>query len=110
MSPPARHLFAKAYDAERERAILFGGLGGGQVELFDLWAWTGAEWNELTFTGAAPEGRQRHAMAYDVARDRLVLFGGQADDAILDDLWEWDGSEWNELSPSSPPSAAKATR
>ncbi|HEY0882217.1 MAG TPA: kelch repeat-containing protein, partial [Archangium sp.] len=48
-----------------------------------------------------------HAMAYDVSRARVVLFGGQGDGGRLDDTWEWDGASWTQLNPltSPPPSA-----
>ena len=32
-------------------------------------------------------------MAYDVARDRIVLFGGFHD--LKGDNWEWDGKSWH---------------
>src|SRR5690242_347699 len=47
-------------------------------------------------------GRSDHAMAYDPARNRLVLFGG-FDSAVLGDTWEWDGQSWTRLTPSTSP-------
>jgi len=41
-----------------------------------------------------PRPRHHHAMAYDAARDRVVLFGGQADEDVFGDTWEWDGLSW----------------
>jgi hypothetical protein len=40
-------------------------------------------------------------MAYDAARDRVVLFGGAVYDAgsrpvSLQDVWEWDGARWTQ--------------
>ncbi len=51
-----------------------------------------ARWDALTEPPPLP--RARHAMAYDRARKRLVLFGGKNDDGELDDTWEFDGSDW----------------
>lgn len=40
--------------------------------------------------------RSAHApRAYDIARDRLVLFGGQDGTGELADTWEWDGMDWS---------------
>lgn len=50
--------------------------------------------------------RVAFAMAYDVARDRIVLFGGkQVGGPRLGDTWEWDGQCWTRLSPPNSPSA-----
>ncbi|RAM60011.1 hypothetical protein DS67_05555 [Mesotoga sp. SC_4PWA21] len=56
-------------------------------------------WNQLEIDG--PSARHSHAMAYDVQRDVVVLFGGN-DGAPLNDTWEWDGREWKHLSTSGP--------
>ncbi len=43
----------------------------------------------------APSGRAYHAMAYDAARGRAVLVGGNSLlDGMLDGTWEWDGLRW----------------
>jgi len=41
-------------------------------------------------------------MAYDLARQRVVLFGGDAGWAMAD-TWEWDGKDWTHLQPSTSP-------
>ena len=38
-----------------------------------------------------PRARVLHALAYDSARARVVLFGGNALLAPFNDTWEWDG-------------------
>ncbi|MBL9078383.1 MAG: hypothetical protein JNL08_12810 [Planctomycetes bacterium] len=52
-----------------------------------------------------PDARSRHAMAYDSARGRTVLFGGyRAGVGNLADTWEWDGTGWIRCTPPvSPP-------
>ena len=37
--------------------------------------------------------RHYHAMAYDVARGQVVLFGGW-DGSCRNDTWVWDGTNW----------------
>jgi hypothetical protein len=88
-----------AYDAARQRVVLFGGIAAGTVgvALADTWEWDGTAWLQRT-PSTMPSGRHSHAMTYDVARQRIVMFGG-ADN--LADTWEWDGSNWH-AGPSGP--------
>jgi hypothetical protein len=58
-------------------------------------------WTERTNFGLLP--RSGHATAFDVARTRVVLFGGRSSDALLRDTWEWDGSHWTQVSDIGPP-------
>jgi hypothetical protein len=44
-----------------------------------------------------------HAMAYDVARGRTVLFGGANGPAAFGDTWEWDGAHWARGNGNGPP-------
>ncbi|MGB3970091.1 MAG: hypothetical protein WBO45_25370 [Planctomycetota bacterium] len=97
-SPQARWGHAMAYDAARQRVVLFGGFGGGGT-----WEWDGTSWTQLA-PAASPSGRWGHAMAYDAARQRVVLFGGGSS-AQLADTWEWDGTNWTQLAPAASPSA-----
>ena len=79
---------------------LFGGVSGPAntptpPTIFDFsWEWDGTHWTARQDMGPGP--RVGHAMAYDTARDRMVLFGGAAsplDDPLatataLGDTWE----------------------
>ena len=90
-SPPARWQHAMAYDSARRRTVLFGGRGrGGSPELGDTWEWDGKNWT-LMNSVLSPAPRASHAMAYDAARQRTVLFGGydKAYSNILGDTWEY---------------------
>ena len=58
----------------------------------DPWEWNGSGWTKLPEFG--PKERHHHAMTYDIARDRVILFGGQLEDEVLGDTWEWDGLGW----------------
>ncbi len=51
-----------------------------------------------------PAARSGHAMAFDQARGRAVLFGGH-NGAYLGDTWEWDGQGWIRCTPLHSPSA-----
>jgi hypothetical protein len=66
--------------------------------VFDGTAWR----REAPEPGAVlPPARTHHAMAYDAARDRIVLFGGTVDGANAGDTWERDGAtgRWTRLGP-----------
>ncbi|MEO8452633.1 MAG: hypothetical protein ABI647_22765 [Gemmatimonadota bacterium] len=56
------------------------------------WLWNGRAWSALPI--GAGLRRKGTAVAYDEARDRLVLFGGDDGDRTLGDTWEWDGTAW----------------
>src|SRR5262245_40547835 len=48
-------------------------------------------------------------MAFDSARNRVVLFGGEsAAAALIGDTWEWDGQEWTQQEDTGP--AARKVR
>jgi galactose oxidase-like protein len=104
-SPGPRYGHALAYDAARSRVLLFGGYDFySGLPLADTWEWDGNAWVE-TAPATSPPGRFGHAMAYDSARRRVVLFGGVGDSGRLADTWEWDGNNWLERTPAaSPPS------
>ncbi len=98
--PPARAGHGMVWDSARGRVILFGGLGlvGGDYTSFsDLWEYDpgAGVWQEIPL-GVRPLPRFSHAMAYDAARARVVLFGGQIDTddgdpaSFLNDTWEYD--------------------
>ncbi len=112
ISPPPRRHHAVAWDAARRRTVLFGGVVGepaSERRLNDTWEWDGKIWVERHPQNAPPP-RRWHAMAYDEARQRLVLYGGwggtptgTASDDVLGDTWEWDGNDWSQRHPATSP-------
>jgi hypothetical protein len=74
-------------------AVLFGGVDAGNALFGVTWQLSGTDWTERQDIG--PVARQRHAVAYDSQRGRVVLFGGSsaapsvttAND-LLGDTWE----------------------
>ena len=101
--PTARKNHSMAYDAARQRVVLFGGFDG-LADLGDTWVWDGAFWTQVAETG--PAARRAHAMAYDVGRQRVVLFGGLSGATSLDDTWVWDGAAWTQVAETGPPARA----
>jgi hypothetical protein len=50
-----------------------------------------------------PGGRWAHSMAYDPMRERIVLFGGNAEPQVdLNETWEWDGKAWTLVASFGP--------
>jgi hypothetical protein len=102
--PQGRVNHQLCYDAARRVVVLYGGHVNYNAgpDLGDTWEWNGASWVQRATTG--PGLRTYHAMAYDVARQRTVLFGGRSGSA-LNDTWEWDGVSWSQRSPATSPPA-----
>ena len=74
-NPPKRAAFAMAYDSQREKVILFGGLWiDGQYA--DVWEWKGGSW-ERRGEPYDNSSVDHHAMIYDGQRDQLIIFGGK---------------------------------
>jgi hypothetical protein len=75
-----------------EEHLLFGGTNADGVRLGDTHVHIG-EWNRWSrvVVPDPPPPRSEHAMAFDQARNRIVLFGGRgANGASLGDTWEYE--------------------
>ena len=111
MGPAPRAYHDVAFDPERGKLVLFGGLVAGKAT-GDTWEWDGRLWVQVADTGPAP--RAYHTMAYDPVGQRILLFGGsegasvtpQAQDqgqrAYFGDTWAWDGEDWVQLADTGP--------
>ncbi len=107
-APRARERAAMVYDARRDRIVLSGGStrAPGPPGPGDTWEWDGQTWQERLSSTAPFVPRLDAAMTYDVARERVVLHGGQVASGLLwsNDTWEWDGAEWwSVTTPVTPP-------
>jgi hypothetical protein len=95
-----------AYDASRDRLVLFGGAAGPSSS--GMWAGTskvtefdGATWKTVSVS-ASPPATRNAAFAYDPVRSQTVLFGGSVgvqnsgpySIAITGETWTWNGSAW----------------
>jgi N-acetylneuraminic acid mutarotase len=95
------------FDPLNGRVLLFGGEDWApsiSTKTNDTWAYDPEtnSWEELRPAGKLPSARADHAMAYDVANDRIILFGGYDGSSCLDDTWAYDPSTnaWTELEPA----------
>jgi hypothetical protein len=105
-SPDARWTHGMAYDANRKRIVLFGGLSGDQAAsaLNDTWEWDGSDWSEITTTNApAPRGIHG-SIAYDSLHQNIVVRGGGTlpGETLYDDTWTYDGTDWTEVAGAGP--------
>jgi hypothetical protein len=75
-----------------------------KIYLDDTWKWDGSDWTQYA-PANTPSERYEHAMAYDMARGVVVLFGGDGNSGLLNDTWEWNGENWTLLSPAQSPTA-----
>lgn len=96
-----------AFDAARNRFVVFGGASTEGRMLGDVWEYDGTNWKKSTAT--PPPGRFMHAMVYDGRRKRTVVFGGMGTRVgeppapIFADTWEFDGSTWTQMRVAGPP-------
>jgi N-acetylneuraminic acid mutarotase len=105
-APSPRNGHAMAYDAARGKVVLFGGQDDGGKS-GETWEYDGATqtWTQVPVASPdAPSARNLHAMAYDAARGRVVLFGGINDGAIDGETWEYDSGtqSWARVQVASP--------
>ncbi|RJQ13430.1 hypothetical protein C4553_03545 [Candidatus Parcubacteria bacterium] len=111
-APFAEFLHEMVYDAARQEVILFGGVYNPSFNLFPLLdhtvAWNGTTWVSKT-PSVSPPPRIEHGMAYDGARQEVILFGGGTAPGLfinrtpLNDTWIWDGATWQQKFPSNSP-------
>ncbi|MCM3871958.1 MAG: kelch motif-containing protein [Pyrinomonadaceae bacterium] len=101
--PAARSLSGAVFDTRRKQIISYGGVGNRGYEDLkgDTWAWDGRSWQQMTDTSVGT--RDHHAMAYDAARGKTVMYGGQTSSRTwATDTWEWDGLKWTKLAVPGP--------
>jgi hypothetical protein len=93
--PAPRTDFGMVNDSARKCMVLFGGMKSAQIATLlpnQTWEWDDKRWTERQDIG--PSSRGDPGMAYDSARNRVVLFGGSSGST---ETWEY--MEW-------PPAAA----
>jgi hypothetical protein len=84
-----------AYDAARRVIVLYGGEANG-MGLGDTWEYDGATWVNTTSQG--PPVCWGASMAFDAAREQIVLWGCNDDDT-----YTYDGASWTLRATTGPP-------
>ena len=109
---PSPTFTASTYDEERRRLVAFTG-GAGADATSAVWEWDGVTWSQA-FDVVMPSPRIQVAMALDLDRHAVLLFGGafvaDAGNASFGDTWLWDGARWRQqhVAPSPPPAGDAA--
>ena len=80
-----RHDHLMAYDSVRNRTILHGGTDSDVQPLCDTWEWDGSLWTRLQTPGLSAWWGQ--SMAFDAARNQMVMFGGRHSTGTDDQTW-----------------------
>jgi hypothetical protein len=102
-APLSRMSMAMAPFGQSGQAILYG--GNWDTTFFaDTWLWNGSNWSLLN-PANNPGMLTQHAMAYDEAHGKTVLFGGMNLTGVYSNqTWVWDGNNWTQIQPKvSPP-------
>ena len=120
LDPGPRMSHTLTADPARRRAIQFGGWDGegssvpgayhDETWVLDLAAQP--VWRRIDPAGPKPGARIEHVAVRDVARDRLVVFGGRAGATWYDDLWAFDLAHdaWSPLETKGEKPEALETR
>lgn len=100
-SPPPRQSHRLVY-LDDGRILLFGG-SNQESSLNDTWIFHNDEWKPFLTSNPAPEPRRQHTLSYDIAREKVIMFGGfdrsKETKLIHDDTWEWDDQYgWEKMS------------
>ena len=105
VGPSPRAGAGMAYDSGADRTILFGGSIAGYGVAGDTWSfdYSNDTWSELAPT-TAPAARSISKMVYDIAANRMILFGGAGAYGPFGDTWSYDygTNSWALLNANSP--------
>ena len=107
VKPPARIGARMVPVLGRNLCVLFGGRDPVTQQIFnDTWEHDGTNWTPIAgvYGGIYPP-RAEFGLAHDLARDRLVCFGGQiANGSLRQDTWEY-GAQFQPFGMGCPGSA-----
>lgn len=102
VQPAGRASFAMVADTNRDRVLLFGGIGAAETLFNDTWSFQSGSWTEIE-TPNAPPARRQMGFTFDPIRDRFIVYGGfGADNTRLKDHWEFDGTTWTKIGGDGP--------
>ena len=103
--PEARYGSVAVYDPRNRRLVMFAGFtNSGRYNDSQAYDIQTNGWIDLTPSGTKPAARCLHTAAYDAARHRMIMYGGQISGPI-DDIWAFDlhDNTWTNLTPATRP-------
>ncbi|MFQ6107805.1 MAG: Ig-like domain-containing protein, partial [Thermoplasmata archaeon] len=99
---------AMAYDASRDKIVVFGGSYLLTV-LGDTWEFDYATKSWTDFGTGGPAPRFSHAMAYDSTANVVYLFGGRDGLSRFSDTHKREGTSWSVVGVGTSPDARDST-
>jgi N-acetylneuraminic acid mutarotase len=100
--PPGRSMHSAVWDPMSDRMLVFGGLGGGNMD--DLWAFEpgSGSWEQLFPEGPRPARLIAHSAVWDTLHNQMLIFGGFGGGGS--GLWSYDPvqNRWAAISPEGP--------
>jgi hypothetical protein len=95
-----------AYDAAQGQIVLFGSETSQDTGTLtnSTWTWNGTIWQEQ-HPPTSPSPRTGAALAYDAARQQIVLYGGITATGLSSEIWTWNGTTWQQHQVTNQPSA-----
>jgi len=115
---PWTQVFPSTSPSARERGVtatdgavlyMYGGQSGTTTSTYaNFWSFDGSNWTQISAAGTACGPRAGAVMAWDSARGKLVVFGGNGAGGtwLLYDstTWEWDSvGGWVQMTPATVP-------
>ncbi len=109
--PSPRYLHGMVYDAARDEVLLYGGRNTtGPLSVGETWVFREGVWTRRPNGAPGMISRRGHAMVYDAARGKTVVFGGRdSNNAPMNDTWEWNGAAWTRVAAGGPEARAYAS-
>lgn len=106
-APTARALASFVHDPVRGRFVLYGGwnspasIGNASNQ---TWEFDGANWTQAA-PAASPPGLWKHGACFDLARHRVVVYGGARNGFPIAEnaTWEYDGATWTQVAAVGNP-------
>ena len=97
--PSQRWRHGAAYDPVRGRVVLHGGQQdtfAGPITMTDTWEYDGMSWVQR-LPANLPRSETQHALAFDAALGRVILYGGRTEipGHLVSETWAWDGTDWS---------------
>ena len=107
-SPTAKAGVELVCDTGSGVVVMYGGVntspfGGASVD--QTWEWNGTSWTQV-FPTTTPGGLGNYGASYDLARSRVVVYGGTANSFFPiaeSGTWEWNGTNWSLITTVGTP-------